>query len=244
MPEGTRREAGFATDQLRGRGCPLLYHWSVNSSRRPNSILILVGAGASGTLSIVPWYASIANKVFTNFLARLPPATSELLPPGTNVTERMKTALAYLAELMGDASIASRNPASSLSFSCLSQDVVKRQTDALREYRKGVHKAFSPLGPDGRPIRKYSERINEHWFYGGKDGISRASNDKFFPSGQSKDQHRERTDKPKSPQEPTAETRLRRNTTTFHPGTVDKQVIKGLAKVVGAPTAQFQRLIV
>ena len=31
---------------------------------------------------------------------------------------------------------------------------VKRQTDGIVEFAKDAHKAFSPLGPDGRPIRK------------------------------------------------------------------------------------------
>ncbi|KAF5388219.1 hypothetical protein D9615_000056 [Tricholomella constricta] len=201
--------------------------------------------GASGTLSIVPWHASIANKVFTNFLSRLPPMRSELLPPETNKTERMKAALGTLAEIIGDASIALRNPSSSLSFCCLPQDVVKRQADTLKQYRKGIHTAFSPVGPDGRPVRKYSERTNEHWFHGEKDGLSYAGNSNFLPPGRSKDYDRDRAEKPASPQEPAIDNRLRRNTNTFNPSSVDKQVIKGsMAKVVATPAAQFQRLLV
>jgi hypothetical protein len=63
-------------------------------------------------------------------------------------------ALATLAEIRGDATIASRDPMSSLSFCCLSSDAVKSQADSLLAYRKGELEAFVPLGLDGRPIRK------------------------------------------------------------------------------------------
>lgn len=67
----------------------------------------------------------------------------------------MKQALQKLAEIMGDPKIAERNPLSSLSFSCLAPEVVKSQSDSLAFYRKGLDRAYLPLGPDGRPIRRY-----------------------------------------------------------------------------------------
>lgn len=106
----------------------------------------------------------------------------------------MKVALKKLAEFMDDPSLASRNPLSSMSFSCLPPDVVKSQTDSLVFHGRGQKTAFSPLGSDGRPLRKYapqtaltpllflirshnrrfSDRKREHWFHGEKDGLSYA----------------------------------------------------------------------
>lgn len=111
--------------------------------------------GGSGSLSIIPGHASIANQVFAKFLSRLPHTRSDLTPPSMSKEARMKLALSELADIMEDPTIASRDPLSSLSFSCLPPEVAKTQTECLAQHRKGLGKAFSPLGPDGRPIRKY-----------------------------------------------------------------------------------------
>jgi len=118
-------------------------------------VLLTSVKGGSNTLSIIPEHASIANQVFVKFISRLPPVRSDLLPPETSRLERMNTALANLAAIAGNPKMTSRDPLSSLSFSCLPADVVERQTLALREYKKGLHRAFNPCGPDGRPLRMY-----------------------------------------------------------------------------------------
>lgn len=105
-------------------------------------------------LSIIPGHASIANQVFAKFISRLPHIPSELAPPETPKRERMKKALSILADIVGDGSIASRDPLSSLSFCCLSPEIVKSQTDTLVQRRKGLNCVFSPLGPEGRPLRR------------------------------------------------------------------------------------------
>ena len=178
-------------------------------------VLLTSVKGGSNTLSIIPGHASIANQVFVKFVSRLPPARSDLLPPETSRLERMKIALASLADIAGNPKITSRDPLSSLSFSCLPPDVVERQTKALREYRKGLHRAFNPCGPDGRPLRKYesqdilqgraylilfslsrySDKISAHWFYGGHDGLSIAGvflslQNHLFPHSATIDQER------------------------------------------------------
>jgi hypothetical protein len=67
----------------------------------------------------------------------------------------MQAALNRLAEFIGDPSIATRDPNSPLSFSSLKYEVSKSQSDTLLLYQKDQAKAFSPLRPDGRPIRRY-----------------------------------------------------------------------------------------
>ena len=111
-------------------------------------------SGGAGTLSIIPGHASIVNQVFAKFISRRPPTRSELRPPETPKRERMQKALSTLAEIMGDSGIASRDPLSSLSFCCLSPEIIQRQTDMLVHYQKKSNSVFRPLGPEGRPIRR------------------------------------------------------------------------------------------
>lgn len=115
--------------------------------------------GASGSLNIVPGSASIANQVYAKFLSRLPRTRTDLVHSEVLIENRMKAALEKLSEITGDPKVATRDPMSSLSFSCLHPEIVKSQTESLKFYRKGQEKAFSPLGPDGRPIRKYVDTL-------------------------------------------------------------------------------------
>lgn len=67
----------------------------------------------------------------------------------------MREALDKLAEIMGRPEIADSNPLSPISFSCLSEEGVQRQAELLQKYAAEPKTSFSPLGPDGRPLRKY-----------------------------------------------------------------------------------------
>jgi len=162
-------------------------------SNAEGGAVIYTVKGGAGTLSIIPGHASIANQVFAKFISRHPHTRSELTPRESPIWERMKKALSTLADIMRDNSITSRDPLSSLSFCCLSPEVIKSQTDKLARYRKKSNSVFSPIGPEGRPLRRYSDRKRDHWFYGEKNGLSIAgkaflvperagdSADKFLP---------------------------------------------------------------
>lgn len=67
----------------------------------------------------------------------------------------MAAALETLADLVGNPAIAERNAMSPLSFSMVSSDVETSQCNILKTFHRGQNTAFSPLGPDGRPVRKY-----------------------------------------------------------------------------------------
>jgi len=111
-------------------------------------------AGAKACLNILPGSASIVNQVFSKFLAQQPRTRSDLIPAKISIQERSKIALSKLAEFAGDPSIASRDPRSPLSFSCVKPDVARSQLENLQFYAKDLDKAYCPLGRDGRPMRK------------------------------------------------------------------------------------------
>ena len=112
--------------------------------------------GACGYLNIVPGTANIVNQVFIKFLSRLQHTKSEFVAPSiSSIHDRMAQALVQLSEIVGDRTIATKDPMSSLSFSCTAPDVVKSQDESLRQFRKGEHTAFVPLTRQKRPIRRY-----------------------------------------------------------------------------------------
>jgi hypothetical protein len=63
-------------------------------------------------------------------------------------------ALETLADLADDPSIAERDPLSPMSFSRISAAVQQLQVENYMAAAKDARKAFSPLGGDGRPMRK------------------------------------------------------------------------------------------
>jgi hypothetical protein len=106
-------------------------------------------------LSVIPGHASLMNKVVSNFWSRLPHHPSPMIPPKTPVETRMTEALETLVALTGCERASPIDPLCSLSFSCLSPDVIKVQSELLEHYKKDCYRAFSPLSASGRPLRKY-----------------------------------------------------------------------------------------
>ncbi|KAF9481994.1 alpha/beta-hydrolase [Pholiota conissans] len=113
--------------------------------------------GATMMISVVPGPASMVNNVFYKFLTRLPHRRSDLVEPESSIRDRMKMALGSLAEIMEDPDMASLDPLCSLSFCCLTPEVIKGQTDLLKHYSKDIGTALNPMGVEneGRPLRKY-----------------------------------------------------------------------------------------
>ncbi|KAF8631234.1 hypothetical protein AX15_002563 [Amanita polypyramis BW_CC] len=147
-------------------------HLSSQLSNAQGGAVLYPVKGGRGALSLVQGSVSIVNQVFSKFLGRQVRVRSDLGVPEIAREERMKMALLKLAEIAKDTSIAKRNPSCPISFSCLSQRAVQTQIDLLAQYREGRQDAFSPVGPDGKPLRMYSSKQRNHWFYAGKDGLS------------------------------------------------------------------------
>ncbi|KAL7282046.1 hypothetical protein ACG7TL_003513 [Trametes sanguinea] len=178
----------MSPEELASVRCPVLIIQAERSSTHPieyahqlRQALINVPGGAQmfnvkashGYLSILS--SSIVNQVLNKFLTRQPPARSDLDPPAIPLADRMRMALAQLAEWQDDPSIADQDPLSPLSFSCVTEEVRKSQDEIYTIYAEGTDTAFSPLAPDGRPLRKYSERKAEHWLDSSADGFSYSS---------------------------------------------------------------------
>jgi hypothetical protein len=113
----------------------------------------LLHIGGPSMLSVIPGNASIMNKVVSNFWSRLPHHASPISPPKKPVQVRMSEALETLVMLTG---CESGSPTDPLSFSCLSPDVIKVQSELLEYYKKDCHRAFSPLSATGKPLKKYA----------------------------------------------------------------------------------------
>ncbi|KAH9894169.1 Alpha/Beta hydrolase protein [Cubamyces lactineus] len=264
-------------DELASVRCPVLIIQAERSPTHPmeyaqqlREALVNVPNGAQlfnvkathGYLSILS--SSIVNQVLNKFLTRQPAARSDLDPPAIPLADRMRMALAQLAEWQDDPSMADQDPFSPLSFSCVTEEVKKSQEELYAIYQEGVQTAFSPLAPDGRPLRKYSERkLDEHWLESNADGFS-YSNVKQFQdriSEQNRDKRRPGRRPPTNgngtssggsgggsalseptlfaPSEPVTQelqqvARIRR-ATVLPQNTADKHVIKGsMAKVIAS----------
>ena len=138
---------------VKGAPSSLLFFRAQETPSETHVISTSPHIAAAGYLNVV--CASIINQVFAKFLSRQPKARSDLIPQDKPLAEFMRDGLARLAEFRSDKSILDRDPCSPLSFSCAPPDVVKRQDECIVTYSKGMRHAFSPLEPDGRPIRKY-----------------------------------------------------------------------------------------
>ncbi|KAH7930046.1 alpha/beta-hydrolase [Leucogyrophana mollusca] len=208
---------------------------------------LYVVRGAKACLTILPGSASIVNQVFSKFLAQQPCARSDLLPAQLSPFDRMKTALSKLADFVGDPEIASRDPRSSLSFSCVAPDVVNSQLETLNFYLKDIDKAYCPLGLDGRPMRKFSERKDSHWFHGDRHGCSYVDSDLVSAQRKYKSQSPERASSAVNlsdlvTNEVAQDGRMRR--TTFSPSSVDKLVIRGsMSKVVASQGVSLSKIV-
>ncbi|KAH9853880.1 Alpha/Beta hydrolase protein [Lenzites betulinus] len=168
--------------------CPVLMIQSERSPTHPmeyaqqtRQALVNVPGGAQmfnvksghGYLSLLS--SSIVNQVLNKFLTRLPLVKTHLRPHATPLAERMRMALAQLAEWRENPALAEQDPLSPLSFSCVTEEVRQSQDEIYLLYQEGASTAFSPLAPDGRPLRKYSERKDEHWLESSEDGFSYSS---------------------------------------------------------------------
>ncbi|KAI0268106.1 alpha/beta-hydrolase [Gloeopeniophorella convolvens] len=149
--------------------------------------------GGQGYISVVPTTASVCNRVFLQFLSRLPPARSDLRPPKVPLEVFSSRGLEILATLADDPTIAERDPFSPMSFSRISSAVQQLQVENYTAAARGAKQALSPLGADGRPMRKYSERKHDHWFQGDRSWMSYAENipgaQKSPPEEAHSDQH-------------------------------------------------------
>ncbi|KAF8914148.1 alpha/beta-hydrolase [Gymnopilus junonius] len=137
----------------------------------PDGAVLYEVKGGRSMISVVPGNASIVNNVFFKFLGRLPHYRSDITPPTLSLRDRMKIALNRFSEITG-MDITSLDPLSSLSFSCVTDEVMTAQTEILKHYQKGARDAFTPTAVEGSPPRRYSQRDREEWSYTEKSRLS------------------------------------------------------------------------
>lgn len=196
--------------------------------------------GGQGYISVVPTTASYCNRVFFQFVSRLPHARSELQAPSDPLEVFISRGLQVLAELAGDPSISQRDPFSPMSFSRISVAVQRLQVENYMAAARDAKKAFSPLGSDGRPMRKYSERRHDHWFQGDRSWMSCVEN---IPEAEkSRENLEQHVGGPTQGQiQPAPEEVVRicaQQRIAFNPGTVERKMERivgrsGIQKVTG-----------
>ncbi|CAL1702087.1 unnamed protein product [Somion occarium] len=142
----------------------------------PNGAMLQLVHGRVGFITLVR--SSIVNQLFSKFLATLerPGPHDECAASSLKFT--MSRALQRLSLLKKDPSMRQRDVLTPLSFSCCDDETAQKHIELVKSYAKGQRSAFSPLGADGRPIRKFSER-KDHWLseedLDGQDEVRRES---------------------------------------------------------------------
>ncbi|KAF8582844.1 hypothetical protein K439DRAFT_1634966 [Ramaria rubella] len=122
--------------------------------------------GAPENFTILPHFTSISHRVYASFLARQPPPPP-FTPSRPDLKKVAKEALARLAELREDPSIASRDPSTTLSFSMWSPETVAANQGFLDQMAADENTAFLPTDSKGQPIRKFSARHDDQWTWAG-----------------------------------------------------------------------------
>ncbi|KAI0052586.1 alpha/beta-hydrolase [Auriscalpium vulgare] len=120
--------------------------------------------GAHACLGLIPSTATIANRVFARFLSNLPHARSDPSTPTDPLELQMSQPLLILSKITDDKSVLGKNPLHAMSFSRIRPEEASRRARKVKEAAVGQSEAFSPLASNGRPVRRYSERMHDHWF--------------------------------------------------------------------------------
>ncbi|KAI0069186.1 alpha/beta-hydrolase [Artomyces pyxidatus] len=183
---------------------PIKHAQQLSEDLQNSNVSLSVLKGCAGYLSLIPTCASILNKIYVKFVSRIPPPESTPLPVPIPIS--MKRALATLAGLVDRPMITMRDPMSPMSFSVVTPEVEKQQREVFISFIRGQTAAFSPLGEDGRPLRKFSERKDGHWSNGDHQGMSHAGGPDSatlkLPSNKSNPPAREKTETMMRPPEP------------------------------------------
>ncbi|KAG8955931.1 hypothetical protein FRC04_006379 [Tulasnella sp. 424] len=91
-------------------------------------------------------------------------------PLPKKLSDYMKGGLDILAELMDDQKVKKREAKSIFSFSRTPPEGAKGMEAFIGQFKNGEKQAYSPLGKDGQPLRKFSERHDNQLFLSPQHG--------------------------------------------------------------------------
>jgi hypothetical protein len=117
--------------------------------------------GGQGYISVVPQWASIANRFFVKFIASQSHAPTAMRMHDEPIDQRLRRALDFLVELSGDAHLADvKEPLSSMSFSRVPPALQQVQFEHVKMAVRKQKAGWNPLDSEGRPIRRcaYAKR--------------------------------------------------------------------------------------
>ncbi|VDB84904.1 unnamed protein product [Peniophora sp. CBMAI 1063] len=130
--------------------------------------------GGKGYMAIQPEFASVINRVYTQFLDRLPRHDQNLRAPPSPLSRRLRQALDDLDSLTGATDAREDDVLNSMSFSRSSFKAQQAAAKMHRRFEEKQKTAYNPLTSNGRPRQRYSERKFDHWFHVDADGMSYA----------------------------------------------------------------------
>lgn len=114
-------------------------------------------AGGRGYMSIQPELASVINRIYAQFLARLPRVDQALRTSVEPLNSRLRQALDDLADLTGDYALADARDQEVLNSMSFSRSPFKIQQAATKTYKSFIVRqktGFNPLNSNGRPVRR------------------------------------------------------------------------------------------
>ena len=120
-------------------------------------MLKLLATGGRGYMAIQPEFASVINRIYAQFLARLPRHDLGLRTSVVPLNARLQQALDDLADLTGDYALADARDQAVLNSMSFSRSQIKTQQAAAKAYKLFIAKqksAFNPLMSNGRPMRR------------------------------------------------------------------------------------------
>ncbi|KZO90304.1 alpha/beta-hydrolase [Calocera viscosa TUFC12733] len=123
----------------------------------------------------IPQFAGILVDEMINFYRQLPETKARKFL--NNEKDSWKRALLELAELRKDESMKDGDPTVAASFSCVAPDIIAVRKSAYERISQEEKGAFSPFGPDGKPLRKLSERRLAEISQGAQHSRSRSDSD-------------------------------------------------------------------
>lgn len=115
----------------------------------------LLPDGAPSEAWYIRRYAGAVTTAFLSFIEKVGEKPQLVTPTDIGAAFKIMT------ELSGNPAMAQRDPKKSMSFSCVTQDVLDQRREMYVIATQAQERGFNPVGPNGERPRRFSERYHE-----------------------------------------------------------------------------------